>query len=124
MHGYCFCKACAEAVSLMLRNALRVVAINWVGDFALFLGRIVVAGIVTAAAVIIFPIWNEDVQCIVVPAVIAFVCSWMAAGAFTSVFEMGIDAMFVCFLEDEERNENRTKKAPQEMLDYVDGNDK
>jgi hypothetical protein len=37
---------------------------------------------------------------------------------------MGIDAMFICFLEDEERNENRTKKAPQEMVDYVEQTEK
>ena len=34
-----------------------------------------------------------------------FICSYLASGAFTGVFEIGIDSMFLCFMEDEERND-------------------
>ena len=39
IHGYCFCKAAQQAFGIMARNALRVAAINKIGDFVLFLGK-------------------------------------------------------------------------------------
>jgi hypothetical protein len=107
---------------LLLTNAVRVATLNWVGDFALFLGRVFVAGACTVAAVFLFPVAKPDVQNIVVPAVLVFLCAWLAGAAFTSIFEMGIDSMFICYLEDEERNDGtpgREKYASQELQDYI-----
>jgi hypothetical protein len=105
IHGDSFCKAAAKAFDLILRNMVRVATLNWVGDFTLFLGRIFVAGGVTVFAVFFFTKVKPDVQCLIVPAVLVFLCGWLASAAFTGVFEMGIDAMFICYQEDEERND-------------------
>jgi hypothetical protein len=123
MHGYSFCEGAGHAVGLLLRNAVRVATLNWVGDFTLFLGRVFVAGLCTVGAVLLFPTAKPDVQNIIVPAVIVFLCSWLASAAFTGLFEMGIDAVFLCFLEDEERNDGspgHEKRAPKMMQRYAD----
>lgn len=42
IHGHNFCRAGQQAFKLLATNALRVVAINSVGDFVLFLGKVLV----------------------------------------------------------------------------------
>lgn len=42
IHGYSFCRAGQQAFKILTSNALRVAAINSVGDFVLFLGKILV----------------------------------------------------------------------------------
>lgn len=49
MYGYSFCRAGRQAFRLLVSNVLRVTAINSVGDFVLFLGKV----IVVAATVLI-----------------------------------------------------------------------
>jgi hypothetical protein len=38
--GYSFCKASRKAFFLLLRNILRVAAVNMVADFVLLLGKV------------------------------------------------------------------------------------
>lgn len=40
IHGYSFCKACRSAFFLIARNILRIIAVSFVGDFVLFLGKV------------------------------------------------------------------------------------
>jgi hypothetical protein len=40
IHGYSFCKACRSAFFLILRNILRVAAVNMVSGFVLALGKV------------------------------------------------------------------------------------
>nr|KAG5709578.1 hypothetical protein BaRGS_001628 [Batillaria attramentaria] len=49
IHGYGFCKAARTAFMVIVSNALRMVAINCVGDFVLFLAK---AGTVAVVAVV------------------------------------------------------------------------
>jgi hypothetical protein len=40
IHGYSFCKAARSAFFLIARNILRIIAVSFVGDFVLFLGKV------------------------------------------------------------------------------------
>ncbi|KAH0789400.1 choline transporter-like protein 2 isoform X2 [Histomonas meleagridis] len=124
MHGFNFFRGCKEAFNLLLRNAARATALNWVGDFTLFLGRVFVAGVVSSISIFIFKA-NKDITFYIVPAVCVFVMSWLASGAFTGVFEMSIDATFLCLLEDEERNDGgpgQRRHTPPEMTEFMNNN--
>jgi len=46
IYGYSFCEAAKKAFLLIVANALRVAAINSIGDFVLFLGKLITVGIV------------------------------------------------------------------------------
>lgn len=124
IHGYNFWNGAKNAFKLIVRNCVRVAVLNWVGDFTLFLGRVFVSAGVTAASLWLFKT-NKDVQFIIVPAVIVFICSYLASGAFTGVFEIGIDSMFMCYMEDEERNDgiNHRKYASKGLQKFMKKND-
>ena len=40
IHGYSFCKAARSAFFLIARNILRIMAVSFVGDFVLILGKV------------------------------------------------------------------------------------
>ena len=46
IYGYHFCKAAKRGFTLLLSNALRLMALNTVGDFCLFLAKILVVIVV------------------------------------------------------------------------------
>lgn len=111
IHGDNFFTSCKNAFNLILRNVIRVATLNWAGDFTLFLGRIFVSAITTGLALYYFSTMNE-VQFVIVPAVIVFLLSYFTAGAFNNIFKTGIDSVFMCFLEDSERNDGSPGYEP------------
>lgn len=54
IYGYSFCKAGKQAFKLLVSNAFRVGAINSIGDFVLFLGKVlvVVATVLTGVEIL------------------------------------------------------------------------
>lgn len=118
IHGYNFFQGCKHAFELITRNIVRVVTINWVGDFTLFLGRVFISGIATAVSLYIF-MKKEDIEFYCVPAAVVFVLSFIVSGVFTELFEMGIDSMFLCFMEDCERNEGHEMYTPEELRSWI-----
>ena len=42
IYGYSFCNAAQRAFGIIYRNLDKVAAVNWIGDFLLLLGRLVV----------------------------------------------------------------------------------
>lgn len=51
IHGYSFCEAGSRAFKLLVENALRVIAINSVGDFVLVLAKLLVVASTVLIAV-------------------------------------------------------------------------
>jgi hypothetical protein len=121
IHGYNFFTACKNAFGLILRNCINVLTINWVGDFTLFLGRIFVTALVTSVSCFIFA-HMDGVTFYVVPAAIVAVMAFFASDAFTGLFEIGIDSMFLCYMEDTERHDGspgRELCGPPELVGFV-----
>lgn len=61
IYGYSFCKSARRAFFLLLRNILRVAAVNLVADFVLILGKVIhdffvfITSIQTSGAIISLP---------------------------------------------------------------------
>ncbi|XP_046845307.1 choline transporter-like protein 4 isoform X2 [Xenia sp. Carnegie-2017] len=123
IYGKNFCKAAKDAFFLLLRNALRVAAINGVTAFLLFMGRLFVVGVIGVASFYWFDKFVNDVEDVqlsysVVPIVVCVIGAWVVAALFFSVYEMAIDTIFFCFLEDCERNDGSAEK-PYYMSDNL-----
>lgn len=105
IRGKSFFQSCKDAFSLIMRNIIRVTITNWVGDFALFLGKIFISFGVTALALYVFGSKIENITFPIIPAIVVFLMSFIVAGAFTSLYEIGIDSVFVSYMVDEEMND-------------------
>lgn len=104
IHGYNFFDAGKNTFNLMMRNRMNINIENWVGTFTLFVGRLLISILVTAISSWLLNS-NEELQFFVAPALAIFVCSYIATGVFTGIIDNAIDSMFLCFMEDKERND-------------------
>lgn len=88
-----------------------------VTDFLLFIGKMVVVGSVGVASFFIFSGEVEVVQgylpemnYYLTPVIIITIGTFFIATAFFSVYGMAVDTLFLCFLEDCERNDGSPEK--------------
>lgn len=120
--GKNFCGAAKEAFMLILENVLRVVAVNSVTTFLLFMGKLLVVGIVGVCSFFWFDKINSDdpdtLQYDVVPTIIMVIFAYAVAILFFDVYDMAIDTIFLCFLEDLKMNDGSAEK-PYFMSDSL-----
>lgn len=105
IHGTSFLKSAKDAFFLILRNIVRVAVTNWVGSWTLFLGRVTVSCITTGLALVIFQKYVAGVTFYIVPTVLVCIMSFIISGVFNGVYDLGIDSVFLCYMEDCERND-------------------
>eukprot|EP01137_Pigoraptor_chileana_P013951 Opistho-2@68038 len=110
IYGYSFCTAARTAFKLLARNCLRLVAVDKVGDFLLFLGHVSVVAATGVLSYQFFKTLQNDLNYYMGPVVIIIIFSYFVSKAFFSVFDMAIDTIFLCFCEDCERNDGSAEK--------------
>lgn len=117
VYGTNFCTSARNAFSLLMRNIIRVVVLDKVTDFLLFLGKLLIVGGVGVLAFFFFTHRIKLVEDTAptlnyywVPILTVLVGSYLIAHGFLSVFGMCVDTLFLCFLEDLERNDGSAER--------------
>ncbi|XP_058029069.1 choline transporter-like protein 2 isoform X2 [Ahaetulla prasina] len=117
IYGTNFCTSARNAFSLLMRNIIRVAVLDKVTDFLFFLGKILIVGSVGILAFFFFTQRIKLIQDTAptlnyywVPILTVIVGSYLIAHGFFSVYAMCVDTLFLCFLEDLERNDGSTEK--------------
>jgi len=112
-----FCKSAQSAFDLIMRNLVRVAVLDRVVDFLLFLGKLVIVLATGATSFCAFGGYIPDIQdkipnlnYLFTPIVFIVVGSYLIANAFFGVYNMAVDTLFLCFLEDLERNDGSVEK--------------
>ena len=116
-----FCVSAKDGFNLVMRNIVRVVVLNNVISFLLFLGKLVIVTGVGTLSYFVFsgqiPELQNDVPTLnylFTPIVVIVVASYFIASSFFGVYSMAVDTIFLCFLEDLERNDG-TRERPYFM---------
>jgi solute carrier family 44 protein 1 (choline transporter-like protein) len=125
MYGYSFCQAGRQAFKLLVSNVLRVTAINSVGDFVLFLGKVLVVAATVLIGVKMLQ-HKEGLQHMWVPLTLAGLFAYFVSHCFMTVYEMAIDTIFLCFCEDCEQNDGITKPyyMSRGLMEFVENSKK
>ncbi|XP_074835568.1 choline transporter-like protein 2 isoform X4 [Carettochelys insculpta] len=117
IYGTNFCTSARNAFFLLMRNVIRVAVLDKVTDFLLFLGKLLIVGSVGILAFFFFTQRIKLVQDTApplnyywVPILTVIVGSYLIAHGFFSVYAMCVDTLFLCFLEDLERNDGSAEK--------------
>jgi len=112
-----FCTSAKDAFNLLMRNLVRVVVLDSVVDFLLFLGKLVIVLLTGIASYMTFSGQIPDIEdkiptlnYIFTPVVFIVVGSYFIASSFFGVYNMAVDTLFLCFLEDLERNDGSIEK--------------
>ncbi|KAM4696200.1 choline transporter-like protein 4 [Rhinophrynus dorsalis] len=119
VYGKNFCVSAKNAFKLLMRNIVRVVVLDKVTDLLILFGKLIVVGGVGVLAFFFFsgrlPIPNDAFKSPTlnyywIPILTVVVGSYMIAHGFFSVYNMCVDTLFLCFLEDLERNDGSADK--------------
>ncbi|KAL0244897.1 hypothetical protein GEMRC1_008979 [Eukaryota sp. GEM-RC1] len=104
IYNYTYCEAAKQGFNLVMRNLRRVLAITVVGDSLLFMGKLFVAIATALISTFVFHN-NENIHSWQFMVGVIFLVSYLIGSMFMSVTEMAVDTIFLCFLEDCERND-------------------
>ncbi|XP_037674069.1 LOW QUALITY PROTEIN: choline transporter-like protein 2 [Choloepus didactylus] len=117
IYGTNFCTSAKNAFFLLMRNIIRVAVLDKVTDFLFLLGKLLVVGSVGILAFFFFTHRIRIVQDTApplnyywVPILTVIVGSYLIAHGFFSVYGMCVDTLFLCFLEDLERNDGSAER--------------
>lgn len=111
IHGKNFCSSAKDAFSLLARNILRVIALDKVTGFLFFLSKLLIACGMAAVTYTFFDSGpTKPLHYPFVPAILVFVGTYVIASVFFSVYSVAVDTLFLCFLEDCERNDGSQEK--------------
>ncbi|XP_004442691.1 PREDICTED: choline transporter-like protein 2 isoform X3 [Ceratotherium simum simum] len=117
VYGTNFCTSARNAFFLLMRNIIRVAVLDKVTDFLFLLGKLLIVGSVGILAFFFFTHRIRIVQDTApplnyywVPILTVIVGSYLIAHGFFSVYGMCVDTLFLCFLEDLERNDGSAER--------------
>jgi choline transporter-like protein 2/4/5 len=132
VYGENFCTSARDAFSLLMRNIVRVVVVDKVADFLLFLGKVVVTAFMGILSYFYFthqfdafdaPSLNYSWM----PTLAICFGTYLIASSFFNVYDMAVDTIFLCFLEDCERNDGSSSKPyymSKELMNILHKNNK
>ncbi|OXU19536.1 hypothetical protein TSAR_008965 [Trichomalopsis sarcophagae] len=109
MHGTGFIQSTKDAFNLYMRNILKVIVTSSVTDGILVLGSLIAIGISTLAT------WgycsSQNLDHVMPPAFVSVIfLSALISWGFFMVLKSAIDTIFLCVLEDYERNDGSEEK--------------
>ncbi|KAL1781696.1 choline transporter 2 isoform X2 [Sigmodon hispidus] len=117
IYGTNFCTSARNAFFLLMRNIIRVAVLDKVTDFLFLLGKLLIVGSVGILAFFFFTHRIRIVQDTApplnyywIPILTVIIGSYMIANGFFSVYGMCVDTLFLCFLEDLERNDGSAER--------------
>ncbi|XP_048851985.1 choline transporter-like protein 1 isoform X2 [Brienomyrus brachyistius] len=121
-----FCTSARDAFLILVENALRVAAINTVGDFILFMGKILVVSCTAFVGVLTLN-YQREYTVWVVPLIIVCVFAFLVAHCFLSIFENVVDVLFLCFAIDTKHNDGspgREFYMDKALMEFVESSRK
>jgi len=118
IYGLSFWQATRKASQLLARNIDYVFAVQYVGDYLFFLGKLFVVMSTTLIGYFIINTQNDNTNLNfdITPVVLIFIISWGIAGVFFAVYEYAVNTLLISFCEDLERNDGSEEK-PYYMSD-------
>jgi len=115
-----FCTSAQTAYNLLMRNLVRIIVLDSVCGFLLFLGKILIvilASLSTYFAIfglsqgnLHFQVAKMNLHYLYTPVIFAAIGSYIIASCFFSVYTVAVDTLFLCLLEDLERNDGSQSK--------------
>jgi choline transporter-like protein 2/4/5 len=129
--GTNFCKSGKDAFNLLMRNFARVVVLNCVVGFVLFIGKLVIMAATGALSYFVLTGWIEELnqvvpeitdlkEYVIIPIGVIVIGAYFITSSFFNVYSMAVDTLFLCFLEDLERNEESGRYfMPKSLLKII-----
>lgn len=113
MHGDSFCTSAKNCFNLVSRNMFSAVVVDFLGEFVLFVGKLLGTALATFLTVITLEYLHRPISAVTITLVV--VISYQVFSLFASIISVGVDTVMVCYLEDMERNKEGTLYMDPEL---------
>ncbi|KAH9496427.1 hypothetical protein Btru_010789 [Bulinus truncatus] len=117
IHGRNFCTAAKDGFMLIMRNVLRAAVVDKVCDFLMFISKLMITGAIAVMAFFWFqrkvPLFSEvvpEMNYFLFSVVLVVLGAYLIADSFFDVYSIAVDTIFLCFLEDIERNDGSSER--------------
>ncbi|PAA71580.1 hypothetical protein BOX15_Mlig025792g1 [Macrostomum lignano] len=132
IYGRNFCLSAKDAFFLILRNIVRVAVVDKITEFVLFISKMVIIGLIGSLAFFFFDgtlgqksevigkVTPKGMDYYFVPVILIIVFSYFCTSLFFAVYSMGVDTIFLCFLEDLERHDGSAEKPYYMSAELMD----
>lgn len=117
--GTGFCTSAWRAMTLIVENALRVSAVNIIGDTILFIGKCCVALGSALFAYIYIDYYRIELSAPLFIVLLTLIISFSIASAFMAVTEMCIDTILLSYCIDCDENGGSATNAPPMLSDSI-----
>jgi len=107
IHGHSFITGAKRAFTVLASNPLKLLAIKSVSTVLLAIAKISVVFGTISMAIILTEEKTNQLNYSWSPIVVSALYAYIVAHWFLSVYEMVIDALFICYCEDYERSKNQ-----------------
>lgn len=107
IHGHSFLSGAKRAFTILASNPLKLLAIKTVSNILLVVAKVCVVIGTVSMAVVLLEEKTSRLNYSWSPIIISAMYAYIVAHWFLSVYEMVIDALFICYCEDFELSKNR-----------------
>lgn len=126
MHGENFCTSAKSVFNLILRNIMDTMVIKNTAEILFTILQFLIAVIMGGITYGIYYGAVDSVEYNIIPAILVFLGTYVITTIFFDVYKMAIDTLFICFLEDMERNDGTESKPyfmSQSLMKILKGRD-
>lgn len=99
--GKSFAHSARRAFMVLTCNSLRVATVNSVGDFLIFLSKVLIVLITLWTGAKLVEDRQSELNYVWSPLLVSGVSAFFVAHCFLSVYEMAIDSLLLCFCEEQ-----------------------
>ncbi|KAH8346795.1 hypothetical protein KR084_011960, partial [Drosophila pseudotakahashii] len=112
IHGKNFCSSAKDSFKLVLRNSLRVVTLGFAMEFLFFLSKVLLSSGAGVSTYFFLSNYPDIIKLHynVVPAILVAIFTYLITYVFFGVYSTAVDTLFLCFLEDCERNDGSRER--------------
>ena len=116
IYGTGFFTSARRAFHLIVSNPVRLMVIDKVCDFLIFLGKLCVTGGISILAYFFFTHriaraekYVPELHYYFVPLLLIVIGTYIVATCFFSVYSMAVDTLFICAIQDRQLQKNNTE---------------
>jgi len=112
IHGHNFITSAKDSFKLVMRNPLRMVTLDFAMGFLFFVSKVLLSAGAGVSTYFFLSNYPEafKLHYNVVPAILVAIFTYLIAHVFFGVYSTAVDTLFLCFLEDCERNDGSPEK--------------
>jgi len=112
IHGHNFITSAKDSFKLVMRNPLRIVTLDIAMGFLFFVSKVLLSAGAGVSTYFFLSNYPEafKLHYNVVPAILVAIFTYLITHVFFGVYSTAVDTLFLCFLEDCERNDGSPEK--------------